>query len=150
MIPGGLTNFDYGGSEFRFFSATGNAEYDFLEIPSPKEARWMGRGTLSLAARRILKKAAPDIVYGFMVAVQDKGEPGDADTLRLRIWNPAVHGHLVLDSDGLNPVVPASCVFDTNPHYPTGINDADRFWGAELGDLDSKNGGGNIQIHWKA
>jgi hypothetical protein len=146
MVPDGSTNFDYEGNEFHFHSETGgNSKYDFLEIPSPTEARWMGKGTLSLTARRMLGHDNDDIVYGFMVAVQDNGEPGSSDTWRLRIWNPADGD---LDWEDSHPVVPASYVFDTNPEFPTGYDDEYRFLGTELGELDS-NGGGNVQIHWK-
>jgi hypothetical protein len=137
MIPDGSTNFDYDGGGFHFHSVTGgNTVYDFLEIPTPTEARWMGKGTFT----------GDNTEYGFMVAVQDNGEPGAADTWRLRIWDPA-DGDLSLDSEG-NPVVPAKYVFDTNPKFPTGYNETSRFLGTELGELDS-NGGGNVQIHWK-
>jgi hypothetical protein len=98
----------------------------------------MGKGTFSTWA--------DGIEYGFMVAVQDNGEPGAADTWRLRIWNPA-DGDLTLDSED-NPVVPAKYVFDTNPEFPTGWNETSRFLGTTLGELDS-NGGGNVQIHWR-
>ena len=89
------------------------------------------------------------IEYGFMVAVQDNGEPGAADTWRLRIWDTKVDGVLVLDSKGKNPKVPVTYVFDTCPGCAIGSNDPDRFDGTTLGELTS-NGGGNIQIHWKA
>jgi hypothetical protein len=146
LAPDGSTNFDYEGNEFHFHSATGNVDFDFLEIPSPTEARWMGRGTLSLtAARRGLGNIQD--THGFMVAVQDNGEPGAADTWRLRIW-ALEDGELALNNDGLNPVVPAKYVFDTNPEFPTGYDDPSRFLGTELGELGS-NGGGNVQIHWK-
>jgi hypothetical protein len=153
--PDGSTNFDYEGNEFHFHSETGgNVYYDFLEVPTPTEARWIGKGTLSLTARRILKNAnankgaTPDIVYGFMVAVQDNGEPGAADTWRLRIWNPA-DGDLTWEGSNYDiPVVPAKYVFDTNPEFPTASDSKYRFLGTELGELDS-NGGGNVQIHWK-
>jgi hypothetical protein len=149
LVPDGSTNFDYEGNEFHFHSETGgNVNFDFLEIPSPTEARWMGRGTLSLTAARRRGLQKVQVTHGFMVAVQDNGEPGAADTWRLRIWNTEVDGDLVLDSDGKNPEVPATYVFDTCPDCPTGSNDPYRFDGTTLGELTS-NGGGNIQIHWK-
>jgi hypothetical protein len=139
LVPDGSTEFDYDGGGFNFHSVTGpQVNFDFLEIPSPTEARWMGKGTFSTWA--------DGIEYGFMVAVQDNGEPGAADTWRLRIWNPA-DGDLTLDSED-NPVVPAKYVFDTNPEFPTGWNETSRFLGTTLGELDS-NGGGNVQIHWR-
>jgi hypothetical protein len=146
MEPYGDIDFDYAGDVFFFHSATGgNSEYNFLEIPSPSEARWMGKGTLTLDARLMLGVAA-DIVYGFMVAVQDFGEPGAADTWRLRIWNPADGD---LGWEGSNPVVPAKYVFDTNPEFPTEHDSEYRFLGTNLGERDSNTlGGGNVQIDW--
>jgi hypothetical protein len=153
MTPDGQTNFDYEGNEFHFHTATGgDSALDFLEIPSPTEARWMGKGTLSLVARRFLASgdrglapAVKDTVYGFMVAVQDRGEPGAADTWRIRIWDP-LDGDLTWDGD--NPVVPTAYVFDNRPDVPTEFNDENRFVGDTLGEITS-NGGGNIQIHWR-
>jgi hypothetical protein len=156
MLPDGSVNFDYNGTDFHFHSLTGGqAIFEFLEIPTCNQARWMGNGTLSEVARRALAPASETTtLYGFMVAVRDLAEPGNADEWRIRIWNIEEHSHIeyVKDADGnedrTKPILPASYIFDTNPTITTDYWDDDRFLGTQMGP-EVGMGGGNIQIHWR-
>jgi hypothetical protein len=130
--PDGSTNFGIEGNHLHFHSETGgNVQYDYLDVPNREDAIWTGKGHLTLANGN----AKEGDVYSFLVTVQDKGEPGNLDTWRIRIW----------ETDS-NPEV---LIFDTNPLLPTDpyMLSKERCWGTELGETNGANGGGNIQIH---
>ncbi|KAL7559867.1 hypothetical protein ACA910_018380 [Epithemia clementina (nom. ined.)] len=160
-VPYSSTNFGFDGGFFHFHSTTQNKPIKGLEVIDREHARWWGTG--EIAATLNGKKSEFRCGFCFMVAVQDKGEPGLEDTWRLRIWQCTVTGAksvMNLDDAAFLKLGDAldTLVFD-NVYDPRGSTLAEfplpsdmmtlnRFHGTELGDTGyGVGGGGNIQIH---
>jgi hypothetical protein len=138
VVPDGSTNFDHEGDEFHFQHSErgGGSEHNFLEIPSPTEARWIGKGTWSLGGHK-----DEDIVCCFMMVVQDNGEPGSSDAWCLRTCG--TQRIMMAISFLIRWFLPHASLTTPTRGFSTGCDDPHRFLGTQLGEFDS-NGGGNV------
>jgi len=120
----------------------------FLEIPSPIEARWGGLANFAWPSKGYAASSA-DVKYYFYVSVQDYGAPGHMDTIHVIVWKiddngketlwDGSKGYKIIDTDPEEAWAPVSY----QPNNPF------TFAGTRLGDVsDTAGGDGDVQIHW--